>query len=50
MNNDYLQDKFEMYVDAKIGGGFLSKMRVLTDLEHPLFLKYNFDARDFMGG
>ena len=33
------EDKFEMYVDAKIGGSFLSKMRVLTDLEHPLFLK-----------
>ena len=44
------EDKFEMYVDAKIGGGFVSKMMVLTDLEHPLFLKYHFDARDFMTG
>jgi len=44
------EEKFEMYVEAHIGGGFLSKMLVLTDLEHPLFLKYKFDARDFMQG
>jgi hypothetical protein len=44
------EDKFEMYVQVHIGGGFMSKMRVLTDLEHPLFLKYQFDAKDFMAG
>lgn len=44
------EEKFEMYVEANIGGGFVSKMLVLTDLEHPLFLKYKFDAKDFMQG
>lgn len=44
------EEKFEMYVEANIGGGFISKMLVLTDLEHPLFLKYNFDAKEFMKG
>jgi hypothetical protein len=44
------EEKFEMYVNSNVGGGMLSKMLVLTDLEHPLFLKYNFDAQDFMIG
>ena len=44
------EEKFESYVEAKVGGGFLSKMILLADLEHPLFLKYNFDVKDFMEG
>lgn len=44
-------DKLKSFVEARgDGAGVLTTFAIFTQLEHPLFLKYNFDFKDFMTG